>query len=115
MAKNHIDPNDPVNVDLMNRISDARKAGGANTRDTTGAGREGETAYPRMLDNRGYFRLDDYHDQLVFGNREDVEENVRFKLIRLRDNGVDDFKNLRMIPASEREIPKNLVEIIRGR
>ena len=59
---------------------------------------------------RGYFRLDQHFDQLVFGTDEEIERNVRFQMLLLRKNKVPEFKNYRMIPASEKEIPRGILE-----
>lgn len=59
---------------------------------------------------RGYFRLDSHHDQLVFGTEADIENNIRFKMIQMRKNKVANFRNYNLIPISEKEIPKGLLE-----
>ena len=58
----------------------------------------------------GYFRLDQHSDQLVFATDEEIERNVRFQMLQLRKNKVPEFKNYRMIPASENEIPRGILE-----
>ena len=37
-------------------------------------------------------------------------KNVRFQMIQLRKNKVQEFKNYRMIPITEKEIPRGLLE-----
>ena len=58
----------------------------------------------------GYFRLDQHADQLVFATDKEIEQNVRFQMLQLRKNKVPEFKNYRMIPASENEIPRGILE-----
>ena len=58
----------------------------------------------------GYFRLDQHSDQLMFATDEEIERNIRFQMLQLRKNKVPEFKNYRMIPASENEIPRGILE-----
>lgn len=37
-------------------------------------------------------------------------KNVRFQMIQLRRNKVQEFKNYRMIPITEKEIPRGILE-----
>lgn len=45
---------------------------------------------------------------LEFCRDEDIENNPRFKLLRLRWEGVPQFKNFRFVPLNEKEIPLDL-------
>ena len=47
---------------------------------------------------------------LEFCTDEDIENNRRFKLLRLRWEGVTNFKNYRFVPLNEKEIPCDLFE-----
>jgi hypothetical protein len=58
----------------------------------------------------GHFRLDDHHDQLVVATEAEIESNVRFRMLQLRREKVSEFANCRMIPITEKEIPRNIVE-----
>lgn len=73
---------------------------------------EGKTRLSSAIgeSGRGYFRLDQHLDQVIFGTDEEIEKNVRFQMLQLRKNKVPEFKNYRMIPASENEIPRGILE-----
>ena len=58
----------------------------------------------------GYFRLDQHHDQLIFCSDEEIQNNPRFQMIQLRRAKVPEFKNYRMIPILDKEVPKGLLE-----
>ena len=47
---------------------------------------------------------------MIFATDEEIERNVRFQMLQLRKNKVPEFKNYRMIPASENEIPRGILE-----
>ena len=42
-----------------------------------------------------------------------MEENRRFRLIQLRNEEVTEFRNYKMIPALEREVPKDTFAVSR--
>jgi len=43
---------------------------------------------------------------------EDVDENPRLRLLRLRDLGEPEFRGLRGVPLREKEIPKDVFKVI---
>ena len=95
-----IDPNDPRNAELINSVSSARKS----------LGSYGALGESRVQLDQGYFRLDQMDDQFSFCSEEEVNSNVRFQMIQLRSAKAPDFKNYRMIPAYDKEIPKGILE-----
>ena len=46
--------------------------------------------------------------ELQFCSDEDIENNLRFKLLQLRWQGVPKFKNYKFVPLNEKEIPLDL-------
>ena len=58
----------------------------------------------------GYFRLDQHQDQLIFCTDAEIQNNPRFQMIQLRRAKVPEFKNYRMIPILDKEVPKGLLE-----
>ncbi len=120
MRRHRVDPNDPANVDLMERAS--RAAAGPAARRASlermgpGGGEEEDgqrrpevvaAAAPGM-----HFRLDDHHDQLTFCPGWELERDGRFRLLRMRRSGlVPELRN-RTVPASEKELPKGLFEAL---
>ena len=58
----------------------------------------------------GYFRLDQHQDQLIFCTDAEIQNNPRFQMIQLRRAKVQEFKNYRMIPILDKEVPKGLLE-----
>lgn len=91
IEQSHLDPNDPANADIMNIIK------------LTHSLKEGPTA-PQ------YFRLNQLEEECEFVSQKEFARSKRFKLIQLRDKGVPEFKNLKMIPSRDREIPENIFE-----
>jgi coiled-coil and C2 domain-containing protein 2A len=62
------------------------------------------------MGSSGYFRLDQHQDQLVFCNDAEIQNNARFQMIQLRRAKVQEFKNYRMIPILDKEVPKGIIE-----
>ncbi len=114
MMRNKIDPNDPGNVELMRRVAEASNLMEESGREQKQDGDHNFSAVIHSISGLGggHFRLDSHHDQLVFGSKEDIERNARYQMLQLRRNQVPEFRNYRMIPASEREIPKGLFEAL---
>ncbi|EDO26822.1 predicted protein, partial [Nematostella vectensis] len=57
-----------------------------------------------------YFRLNQLEGETEFVTQDELDRSRRVKLISLRDQGVPEFKNYKMIPARERDIPANVFE-----
>ena len=49
-------------------------------------------------------------NELEFCTDEDIENNRKFRLLRLRWEGVTNFKNYRFVPINEKEIPSDIFE-----
>ena len=101
IVKAQIDPNDPDNEELMNRVAEARRKTGSTG--VKGAG-------SADLKAKNYFRLDQHSDQMAFGDGENLDKNLRYQMLQLRRMKVPEFKNYKMIPALEKEIPKGIIE-----
>lgn len=91
IEQSHLDPNDPANADIMNIIK------------LTQGVQDGPNA-PQ------YFRLNQLDEECEFVSQKEFVKSKRFKLIQLRDKGVTEFKNFKMIPSRDREIPDNLFD-----
>ncbi|XP_048583350.1 coiled-coil and C2 domain-containing protein 2A isoform X3 [Nematostella vectensis] len=89
IAESHLDPNDPANADIMNILKIGHVDG---------------TEAPK------YFRLNQLEGETEFVTQDELDRSRRVKLISLRDQGVPEFKNYKMIPARERDIPANVFE-----
>ena len=100
LLNHRIDPNDPRNAELLNSVSSVRKSFAVPNK----LGNEGKT------DDQGYFRLDQLDDQFSFCSEEELNNNVRFQIIQLRSAKAPDFRNYKMIPSYEKEIPKGILE-----
>ena len=94
------DPNDPRNADLMTSLSGAR------------VGKPGlfTTFSEPLLKDEGYFRLDQMQDQFSFCSEAEIRNNLRFQLLQLRRAKAPEFRNYRMIPPVEKEIPRGIIE-----
>ncbi|GAB1611232.1 hypothetical protein Ahia01_001410400, partial [Argonauta hians] len=84
-----LDPNDPSNADLMFLLRPHLEKGpeGAET---------------------DFFRLEPFQEEFNFATDDDIKQNRRFILLRLRHREVREFCNYLMVPALEREIPKSV-------
>ena len=109
ISKVRLDPNDPDNEELIARVTEAKRrvelssaAGSTSGAGTLGPGTLGASS--------GYFRLDQHQDQLVFCNDTEIQNNARFQMIQLRRAKVQEFKNYRMIPILDKEVPRGLLE-----
>lgn len=114
MTKNEIDPMDPKNQDLMDRVVEAAKSNldRRDSNDRNGSLNSGSGFAP-TLPGGGHFRLDNYHDQFLLGTNSEIENNPRFQMLKLRSNKVAEFKNYRMIPINDKEIPRGIFETLK--
>lgn len=54
-----------------------------------------------------YFRLEQLQEEFNFCDDTDIANNKRFQLLELRDGEVAEFKNYKLVPAVEKEIPRD--------
>ncbi len=125
MRRHNVDPNDPANLDLMERAARAGQGAVAAARraslEQQGIGGGGEGPGGRVSMDAavvvagGHFRLDDHHDQLVFCPRSELDRNQRFRLLKLRRSKVvgELLGGMKMVPASEKELPKGIFDALR--
>lgn len=100
LLNHRIDPNDPRNAELMSTVVSTRKSFAVPS----------SLSEPRSQMDQGYFRLDQMDDQFSFCSEEQLNNNVRFQIIQLRSAKAPDFRNYRMIPSYDKEIPKGILE-----
>nr|DBA29304.1 TPA: hypothetical protein GDO54_009541 [Pyxicephalus adspersus] len=86
-AESKLDPNDPNNSALMQLIAMAN-SGDAHVPD--------------------YFRLDQLQKEFDFVSDEELSRSKRFRLLQLRNQEVADFRNYKLVPIKEREIPDKI-------
>jgi hypothetical protein len=60
---------------------------------------------------RNYFRLDPLQEEFDFCKMEDLDTNLRLRLLRLRDQGEPEFRGLSVVPLREKEIPKDVFKV----
>lgn len=60
-----------------------------------------------LLGPKEFFRLEQLQEEFNFCDDEAIDENKRFRLIYLRDSEVTEFKNYKMIPLLDRDIPRD--------
>ena len=58
-----------------------------------------------------YFRLNQLEMETEFASKEEIEQNKRFRLIKLRNEGVPEFKHLTSIPTEDKNIPDDFFEV----
>lgn len=83
VESSRLDANDPNNADLI-------------------------YALKTQSDSPDYFRLEQFEEEFNFCSDEDLKQNKRFHLLKLRDKEIPEFSNLKMVPSLEKEIPKNV-------
>ncbi|XP_074523807.1 coiled-coil and C2 domain-containing protein 2A isoform X2 [Halichoeres trimaculatus] len=82
-TQSRLDPNDPKNASIMQLLKVARS---------------GEVTAP------DYFRLEQLQEEFNFVTDEELERSKRFRLLRLRNQEVAEFRNYKCVPALEREV-----------
>ncbi|VDI43750.1 coiled-coil and C2 domain-containing protein 2A [Mytilus galloprovincialis] len=85
--ESRLDPNDPANADLVYMLKP----------------KGGEI----QLHPPDYFRLEQLQEEFNFCDDTDIANNKRFQLLELRDGEVAEFKNYKLVPAVEKEIPRD--------
>ncbi|XP_047443097.1 coiled-coil and C2 domain-containing protein 2A isoform X3 [Mugil cephalus] len=82
-TQSRLDPNDPKNASIMQLLKVASS---------------GEVTAP------DYFRLEHLQEEFNFVTDEELEQSKRFRLLRLRNQEVAEFRNYKFVPALEREV-----------
>ncbi|XP_051802521.1 coiled-coil and C2 domain-containing protein 2A [Acanthochromis polyacanthus] len=82
-TQSRLDPNDPKNASIMQLLKVASS---------------GEVTAPE------YFRLEHLQEEFNFVTDEELERSKRFRLLRLRNQEVAEFRNYKCVPALEREV-----------
>ena len=103
LLSHRIDPNDPSNAELMAHLGAARGRSGVLGAEDVGEGGDGG-------EDLGYFRLDQMEDQFAFCSEEEIQSNLRFQMLQLRSAKAPEFRNYRLLPALEKEIPRGILE-----
>ncbi|XP_075249259.1 coiled-coil and C2 domain-containing protein 2A-like isoform X4 [Convolutriloba macropyga] len=85
--QNRLDPNDPANSTILYHVKMY----------TDGA--VGENS-----EKPEYFRLEQLQEEFDFCKDEELNTNRRFRLLEYRSQEVPEFRNYRMVPASQEEI-----------
>ena len=86
--ESRLDPNDPDNADLVYMLKP----------------KGGDMSHLKPPE---YFRLEQLQEEFDLATEEEMAANKRFKLLELRDNEVQEFKNYKMVPLNVREIPRD--------
>ncbi|XP_073465964.1 coiled-coil and C2 domain-containing protein 2A [Aquarana catesbeiana] len=86
-VESKLDPNDPNNSALMQLITMA-SGGDANVPE--------------------FFRLEQLQKEFDFVSDEELKRSKRFRLLQLRNQEVADFRNYKLVPIKEREIPDRI-------
>ncbi|KAL7396300.1 hypothetical protein ABVT39_003795 [Epinephelus coioides] len=82
-TQSRLDPNDPKNASIMQLLKVASS---------------GEVTAPE------YFRLEQLQEEFNFVTDEELDRSRRFRLLRLRNQEVAEFRNYKCVPALEREV-----------
>ncbi|XP_072246111.1 coiled-coil and C2 domain-containing protein 2A [Leuresthes tenuis] len=88
-TQSRLDPNDPKNASIMQLLKVASS---------------GEVMAPE------YFRLEHLQEEFNFVPDGDLEKSNRFRLLRLRNQEVAEFRNYRFVPALEREVSDKMFQ-----
>ncbi|KAM9849276.1 coiled-coil and C2 domain-containing protein 2A [Aulostomus maculatus] len=82
-TQSRLDPNDPRNASIMQLLKVASS---------------GEVTAPE------YFRLEQLQEEFNFVTDEELEKSRRFRLLKLRNQEVAEFRNYKCVPSLEREV-----------
>lgn len=58
-----------------------------------------------------YFRLEHLQEEFNFASDEELERSRRFRMLQLRNQGVAEFRNYKLIPAQEREVTDRMFQV----
>lgn len=58
-----------------------------------------------------YFRLEQLQEEFNFATDEELEKSRRFRLLRLRNCGIPEFRNHKNVPAVEREVTEKVFQV----
>ena len=58
-----------------------------------------------------YFRLEQLQEEFDFCKDEELNTNRRFRLLEYRSQEVPEFRNYRMVPASQEEISPDFFDV----
>lgn len=58
-----------------------------------------------------YFRLEHLQEEFNFVSDEELERSRRFQMLQLRNQGVTEFRNYKLIPAQEREVTDRMFQV----
>lgn len=58
-----------------------------------------------------YFRLEQLQEEFNFAVDEDLERSKRFRLLRLRNQEVPEFRNYKCVPPLEREVTDKVFQV----
>ncbi|XP_065666713.1 coiled-coil and C2 domain-containing protein 2A isoform X3 [Hydra vulgaris] len=87
-----LDPNDPTNAEILSLAKMARVSQFDN------------------ITGPQYFRLNQLEKETEIVSKKDIDNNKRFTLIKLRDEGVPELKHYQMIPPYESLVPEDVFE-----
>lgn len=60
-----------------------------------------------------YFRLEQLQEEFNLATDEELEKSRRFRLLRLRNRSVPEFRNHKNVPAVEREVTEKVFQVSR--
>lgn len=58
-----------------------------------------------------YFRLEQMQEEFNFMTDEELDSSKRFRLLKLRNRGVPEFRNYKMVPSFEREVTEKVFQV----
>lgn len=58
-----------------------------------------------------YFRLEHLQEEFNFVTDEEIKKSKRFRLLRLRNQEVSEFRNYKFVPAFESEISDKVLQV----
>uniref|UniRef100_A0A3B4FZB3 Coiled-coil and C2 domain containing 2A n=1 Tax=Pundamilia nyererei TaxID=303518 RepID=A0A3B4FZB3_9CICH len=83
--QSRLDPNDPKNASIMQLL--------------------------KVITAPEYFRLEHLQEEFNFVTDEELEKSGRFRLLKLRNQEVAEFRNYKFIPALEREVTDTVFQV----
>lgn len=119
-AQSRLDPNDPKNASIVQLLKvGIRPRCGAFEEEEEPRSPKRDALCPAAAQvTRGgevttpdYFRLEHLQEEFNFVSDQELDRSKRFRMLQLRNQGVAEFRNYKLIPAQEREVTDRMFQV----
>lgn len=115
-TQSRLDPNDPKNASIMQLLKVGVSVWSQQCWGTLSFCNENmdliyQVASSGEVTAPEYFRLEQLQEEFNFAVDEDLERSKRFRLLRLRNQEVPEFRNYKCVPPLEREVTDKVFQV----